>query len=226
MVTGDGWKPESVQICDKDLVYIFEVNKWLSTVDGDCKTTLLLKPNHLKRQVQKVNYCLTLISECLPDNDSALTPFIRLAGADGAWRVKQQLSGTGNFRPGKPGKFRFTGVDLGEVSRIQVGIDNVQQLESVYNNAQGNVLVMNHSNLHTSDKTLKVPACWIISKIFLQVVDFDKDNKPHCRSQYSVSDRLVFSDKHLVWTKQPDSATIKMKSLWTKIVIRTSQPLK
>ena len=141
MLTGDGWKPESVQICEKDLVYSFEVNKWLSTVDGDCKTTLLLKPNHLKRQIQKVNYCLTLVSECLPDNDSALTPFIRLAGADGVWRVKQQLSGTGNFRPGKPGKFRFTGVDLGDITRIQVGIDNVQQLESVYNNAQGNVQI-------------------------------------------------------------------------------------
>ena len=41
MVTGDGWKPESVQLKTGDIIHLFEISKWLSTVDGDCKTTML-----------------------------------------------------------------------------------------------------------------------------------------------------------------------------------------
>ena len=41
MVTGDGWKPKSIIVQDGSLVYEFEVNRWLSMVDGDCKTTVI-----------------------------------------------------------------------------------------------------------------------------------------------------------------------------------------
>ena len=75
-------------------------------------------------------------------------------------------------------------------------------------------------------KLIKVPPCWVIGKIFLQVVDFDKDNKPYCKAQYSITDRLIFSDKQLVCTRQPDSAAMKLDNTTIQIVITTSQPLK
>ena len=91
---------------------------------------------------------MTIASECLPDSDNELKPYIRLSGHEGIWTTQQQLSG--KFRPGQPAKFRFNGIDVGEVDRIQITIEDVKQLESVYNNAQ-------------------VDACWIIGHVIIQV---------------------------------------------------------
>ena len=91
---------------------------------------------------------MTIASECLPDSDNELKPYIRLSGHEGIWTTQQQLSG--KFRPGQPAKFRFNGIDVGEVDRIQIAIEDVKQLESVYNNAQ-------------------VDACWIIGHVIIQV---------------------------------------------------------
>ena len=88
----------------------------------------------MKRQRKKLTYCVTISSSCLPDSDHALTPYLRLSGSDGTWTPKQSLCG--QFRPGQLAKFRFNSFDVGEIKRIQLGIENVNQLETVYNNAQ------------------------------------------------------------------------------------------
>jgi len=131
---------------------------------------------------------VTIASNCLPDSDNELKPYIRLSGKEGIWTAQQQL--TGKFRPGQPDKFRFNGADIGEIDRVQIGIEEVNQLESVYNNAQ-------------------VDACWIISQVVIQVVCPDDHGKPQLTAQYKVTNQLTFNEQQLVHIVEPDSCTDK-----------------
>ena len=136
-----------------ETLYQFQVNKWLSRTDGDCKTMMEFKPTKVAKRKPRAHYLVEISTSYLPDNDHKLEPFLEIIGSKD--RTSSFLMGNNQFRLDKTAKFKFIGHEVGEIERVRFGIDGIKQLKSEYNN-------------------VTVEPCWIVNSISVKCVKIEK----------------------------------------------------
>ena len=98
-----------------ETLYQFQVNKWLSRTDGDCKTMMEFKPTKVAKRKPRAHYLVEISTSYLPDNDHKLEPFLEIIGSKD--RTSSFLMGNNQFRLDKTAKFKFIGHEVGEIER-------------------------------------------------------------------------------------------------------------
>lgn len=169
LLTGEGWKLDSLVITDAtaETLYQFQVNKWLSRTDGDCKTMMEFKPTKVAKRKPRAHYLVEISTSYLPDNDHKLEPFLEIIGSKD--RTSSFLMGNNQFRLDKTAKFKFIGHEVGEIERVRFGIDGIKQLKSEYNN-------------------VTVEPCWIVNSISVKCVKIEKGKVLEVYGDYRFSE--------------------------------------